>query len=148
VVGDFSTVLKTTDGGATWVTINNYNLNTTQTVLDGGGQFYDVHAVDANTIIISSSTAGIFRSGDGGATWAQVHTSQCTRLGFDSPSHGFAAGTNGNTPFVHLFETTDAGLTWNNIVVGDMSIIFRDFVMVKSGLGYSICDHQVFKYEN
>jgi hypothetical protein len=57
-------VLRTTDGGVTWAT------------LDGGGQISGVHVYDVaprgQTIVIATNPAGVFRTTDAGGTWAQV----------------------------------------------------------------------------
>lgn len=67
VTGHSATVLRTTDGGATWERL-------TVTGADSGLQFRDVHARDARTAWVLAAGPGersrIYRTDDGGATWA------------------------------------------------------------------------------
>lgn len=68
IVGDDSTILKTLDGGATWVQMP---LNGIQ-LISPNESFYDVDFVDANTGFITAAYSGIFKTTDGGQSWIQM----------------------------------------------------------------------------
>jgi photosystem II stability/assembly factor-like uncharacterized protein len=103
VVGDRGTILKTTDGGATWVA----QASGTDTMLVA------VAAVDVNVVWIAGERGLVLRSTDGGATW-----------------RGFATGVDLNVASISALNTNvawvanetgtavtgDGGTTWRRIV--------------------------------
>jgi hypothetical protein len=126
-------VLRTTDGGVTWAT------------LDGGGQISGVHVYDVaprgQTIVIATNPAGVFRTTDAGGTWAQVSGVAGTGL---PGGVSFALAGDPTSParlFAHIgtagiFRTSDTGSTWTKVssAAMDQALLSRA-VNVKISVG-------------
>lgn len=100
VVG-FETILRTTDGGATW-----------EEQYPGFGRqiLIDVSFTDANTGTAVGDRGTILRTTDGGVTWVQQDsgtTSTLISVSFTDASNGTAVGSQGT-----ILRTTDGGQTW------------------------------------
>jgi photosystem II stability/assembly factor-like uncharacterized protein len=111
--GTGGTVVRTTDGGTTWV----------RRRVPGGDalQFRDVHAFGADTAWVLAIGEGeasrIYRTLDGGETWTEQFrntdpTAFYDCFTFTDPLHGIAFGdaANGRT---HVLRTTTGGASWN-----------------------------------
>lgn len=132
------TLLKTEDGGNTWIEI--YNSNTP------GDYVWKIQVLESNTNYIfgaveSTTTAlGKFiKSTDAGNTWfaADAPETQLQAVGFVSETHGWVGG---HTTGFH--ETTDGGLTWTNLNIGNN--LNRIFI-VSSTLAYA-AGTTIYKY--
>ncbi|MEZ4986380.1 MAG: YCF48-related protein [Saprospiraceae bacterium] len=102
-VGNLSTLLKSTDGGQTWADI-------TPNVPDV--QWRGVSFVSDTRGWTLTSTGDVYRTTDGGASWALVNTGTMTQEGtitFTDANTGYA------TSFRDLYKTTDGGTTWTLI---------------------------------
>jgi photosystem II stability/assembly factor-like uncharacterized protein len=143
-------MIKTTDGGVTWDTlevasdiwlINDIEfIDANQGVLfedehvyttqDGGYSWaagtgithvcLEVDYADPNTLFAVGYDNSIFKSVDGGDTWATVHAGAHQELllgvNFLDPNHGTAVGD-----YSMIMNTTDGGDTWNYTpLIGDM----------------------------
>jgi photosystem II stability/assembly factor-like uncharacterized protein len=101
VVGDIGTIVRTTNGGATWVT------QTSGTT----AWLYGVSMANANTGTAVGDFGTILRTTDGGATWAAAQDSgtQNTLWGVSmaDANTGTAVGEFGT-----IVRTTDGGATW------------------------------------
>jgi photosystem II stability/assembly factor-like uncharacterized protein len=100
-----TTILKTTDGGATYSSLG---------TPPGTGNINGIEGF-ANDFWYCRGT-GIFRSTNGGANWTQVHTPTGTQndLDFPSPSGcltGWSVGTGGN---IAKMSGTPVGISGNN----------------------------------
>jgi len=117
IVGVYSTVLHTTDRGETWDNV--------WTRLDTV-HFYDVECIDDNTVLVlgysvsldqSTLTSHIYKTTNGGSSWAQVFTEEGVWLNdikmFDL-SEGFAVGDPVDNVWT-LLKTTNAGDTWSRV---------------------------------
>lgn len=97
-------LIKTTDGGSTWVDI-------TANVAGLTGTVRGIHFVDTNTGWISNSTGLIFKTTDGGTTWSQVYNigSSITiyEIKFQDLNNGYAISAAGT-----VLKTTDGGTNW------------------------------------
>lgn len=104
IVGDLGTVLKTTDGGATWTAQNSgtsVNLR-------------EVHVIDANNVWAVGASATIIKTTNGGATWTTIPAS--TNGGVSnfwtvyasSPNNVKVSGTGAS----NFRFTNDGGSTW------------------------------------
>ena len=111
--GSASTVLRTTDGGATW-----QKLSVTSDQLD----FRDVDAIDANTVYLLSIGNGpasrIYKTTDGGATWQLQFKSEDPKAFYDAmafwdATHGIVIGDSIDGQFCIL--TTVNGRDWNRV---------------------------------
>lgn len=108
--GDNSTLLRTTDGGASWIELSG----------KVSGIVRDIQFVDANngfliTATPPSSLQGerIYKTTDGGNTWARVSLGSNfmpEAVHFVSPMVGFAVGNLGRPM---ILKTTDGGATWD-----------------------------------
>ena len=98
-------VYKTTDKG------NNWTLITKGEVFAGGNTAVKIHPTNANIFFVSSNKR-IYRTLDGGSTWAEVHYigGSLYEFKFDPANSNniFAVGGKG------LFKSTDGGTTWTN----------------------------------
>lgn len=120
--GTQGTVLRTTDGGATW-----------QNVRVPGAEaldFRDIHAFDAQTAIALSAgeaekgAARLYRTTDGGGTWQLVFETRqkgvfLDGLDFWDDRHGLAFGDPVDGKF-YLLATDDGGQTWRELPRGAM----------------------------
>lgn len=113
VGGDMGTVLRSTDGGATWADVSPPNSK--------GLDFRDVEAFDANVAYAMSSGAGtasrIFKTADGGKSWKQQFITFDPKYFFDCFSfwdrdHGIAIGDPIGRHF-EMLSTSDGGNHWN-----------------------------------
>ena len=135
----FGGLFKTTDGGENWTSISSPTITIIKFIDDNigygtrrGGVFakttnggedweelhsqlsfyyiYDMHLVDAQTIILASY-GGIYKSTDGGVTWvAKLNPEdEVLALSFVSDTTGYAMGK-----MSRIYKTTDAGDTWTN----------------------------------
>lgn len=112
--GSGSTVLRTTDGGATW-----QKLNVTNETLD----FRDVDAIDAQTAYILSIGNGpnsrIYKTTDAGQTWKLQFKNDDEKAFLDAMSfwdanHGIVFGDSVNQQF-YILTTADGGNTWSRV---------------------------------
>jgi hypothetical protein len=122
-------VRKSTDGGTTWNTVNNYQLSNSSEAsanaigIDGGGNIYAAgQAYDSYLVyhwIVRKST-------DGGTTWNTVSDYQrytnfdsvATALGVDAHGNIYAAGYTTNAsgiPSWVVRKSSDGGATWTTV---------------------------------
>src|ERR1044072_154393 len=112
--GSGATVLRTTDGGATW-----NKLNVTNEALD----FRDIDAIDAQTAYVLSIGNGpasrIYKTIDGGATWTMQFKNDDAKAFLDAISfwdanHGVVFGDSVDGQF-YILTTQDGGGTWRRV---------------------------------
>lgn len=178
VVGDFGTILKTKDGGATW---SKYPLNEART-------FWSVHFVDANNGFICGD-AMIRKTTDGGETWVDINNTTgvsnltLRAIHFITKDKGFAVGknglilkttngltwtkkTSGTTQFLYgvyfydamtgyaygenttLLKTIDGGETWGALTIGVTTNSIFELKFFDSNAGIAITDFNTIKTEN
>ncbi|MFM8473343.1 MAG: WD40/YVTN/BNR-like repeat-containing protein [Candidatus Kapaibacterium sp.] len=100
-VGSKGVVLKTTDGGLTWMRQESDSL----------GSYTSIHRVSRLELWIAGSNGALLHTTDGGSNWTPVPSgvkSTFSRITFRSATHGFAAGSGGV-----VIRTTDGGTTWS-----------------------------------
>ena len=113
--GNKGTVLRTTDGGVTWLAL----------AVPGASSldFRDIEAFDAKTAYVLSIGAGslsrIYKTTDGGRTWATQFVNEEPRAFYDAMAfwdkdHGLAVGdpVDGRAT---LLLTVDGGTTWSRV---------------------------------
>src|SRR5215510_4373414 len=112
--GSGSTVLRTTDGGATWTT-----LTATTDKLD----FRDVDAIDEKTAHVLSIGNGpdsrIYKTVDAGATWTLQFKNEDPKAFLDAMSfwdadHGIVFGDSVDLQF-YVMTTDNGGRTWSRV---------------------------------
>lgn len=125
-------LLRTTDGGAAWTT------------LDNGGQFTAFHICDVaprgQTIVIAANNAGILRTTDAGGSWTQISGAAGTGL---PAGISFALAGDPTRPdrlFAHsgtagIFRTSNTGGTWTKVSNAAMDGLLNQAVNVKISVG-------------
>jgi photosystem II stability/assembly factor-like uncharacterized protein len=117
--GAGGTVLRTVDGGATWLRV--------EVVGASALDFRDVQAFDQNTAFILSIGPGeqsrIYKTSDGGKIWQLQFTNKDPRAFYDcfafwDSTHGIAVSDSVDGKFP-LISTSD-GTTWNPVAVKKM----------------------------
>ncbi|MDA0313312.1 MAG: hypothetical protein O2992_14520 [Gemmatimonadetes bacterium] len=115
VSGHGATFARTLDGGEKW---------TASTVAGADGlQFREVAAFDTTTAYLMSAGTGelsrIYRTDDGGTTWALQHTAEDAEAFFDcmdfwTPERGLVYGDEVDG-FPFILSTTDGGAHWTRV---------------------------------
>jgi photosystem II stability/assembly factor-like uncharacterized protein len=112
-------IYTTSDGGVTWTPATT-NPATTQ---------YALCYADANTVFACGNDQTIFKSTDGGATWASAYqgSPQTVNLGIDflDADHGMVTSEEGQ-----YFSTADGGTTWTPGTIPGQSGLMRGVVML------------------
>ena len=103
-------ILLTTDAGTTWTNKANATV--------GANDVYAICGLSATTCLVSTSPAAtfVFRTTDGGTTWAQVFTQVSgfiDDIKFKDANNGFIYGDPVSNRW-SLWKTSDAGLTWDS----------------------------------
>ncbi|MCX6133202.1 MAG: YCF48-related protein [Ignavibacteriales bacterium] len=117
-----ATILKTTDGGSHWTSIQGP---------DPSMSYYALTAIDENTILLSAEvmhgsayTANIVRTSDGGATWSKTFEQEGGWINtidmFDS-QNGIAIGDPLGGAWT-IMKTGDGGRSWQSIAVPPTAI--------------------------
>ncbi|WP_373331244.1 YCF48-related protein [Salmonirosea aquatica] len=131
IVGEYATLLKTTDGGTTWDTIP---MNREDT-------FYDVHFINAQTGWIGGANGLLLKSIDGGLSWSQQYipiTGDVRKIQFLSETTGYALG-NGQ-----LLKSTDGGISWAGVAAPTTNLLV-DLTFGSVNTGWIITNDQLFK---
>lgn len=125
-------VVKTTDGGITWVEQFNYDFGATFAF------FADIYFFNANDGLIygdpSDGYFTIFTTNDGGAHWARVPEANMPAALTDEFSYVFSSEGIGDTFWTvstsgRIWKTTDKGLQWNAYTTEQTSIEFSNLKM-------------------
>ncbi|MEU9732853.1 oxidoreductase [Streptomyces sp. NPDC048002] len=112
LAGSAGTVLRTTDGGASWRNVSPPGA--------GDLQFRDVEAFDARRAVVLAIGEGeasrIYRTEDGGATWTETFRNTDARAFYDCVAffdrrHGLAMSDPVDGRF-RILSTADGGRTW------------------------------------
>ncbi len=102
ITGDLGTLLKTTDGGISWQSIEISFTN---------AKFNSIEAIDADNLIIIGDAGKIFLSNDGGSSWygpnGFMYEANLNDVVFFNSNEGVIAGDNGL-----LLRTNDGGMSW------------------------------------
>lgn len=114
VGGDGGTLMKTTDGGATWtpLTINTSGIIRSIQFVDA--QHGYVVAARADNALMGEK---VFKTTDGGTTWSEMAIPAMTPMvvHFITPQIGFVGGSSGGPA---IMKTIDGGATWKKVTFG------------------------------
>jgi photosystem II stability/assembly factor-like uncharacterized protein len=126
-VGDYSTILKTTNGGRTW-----------QVTPNAGGFIEPLYAVQfiSGNIGYSAGEAGrIMKTTDAGATWFPQNTPvfrDIYALAFSSSQIGWGVGSQGL-----ILRTTDGGNNWTQQVSGVTTTLYGAYALSQTN-GFAV----------
>lgn len=133
-------ILYTTDGGATWTP-----KHTTNTLTD---IVWKIQRLDAQHWFASiysepvNNDTRMLRSIDGGMTWEQLTVADTytyvETIGFMNTLHGWTGGEG------TLYETTDAGNSWEQIALG---YNYNRFFKVNDSTAY-LSGQRIYKYQD
>ncbi len=111
ICGYAGRVLRTTNGGANWVSVNS-------APIPGTLDLHSIFAIDANTALVAGSgtSSFLFRTSNGGANWTQVFTESGGFINSVQMGNAFAGFMMGDPVGGRwsLWGTTNAGLTWDS----------------------------------
>ena len=103
VIGDHGTLLKTTDGGSTWV----------EKAIGFNTIFSSLAVLSSQTLWAAGQSGALYQSTDGGETWARHDlgvTAALRAIAFVGPFAGYVAGDG------IILRTSDGGGTWSTMV--------------------------------
>ena len=106
-------LFRSTDNGVTW----------SQGILEKleGGAFWDILVLPSGNLMAATSTYGVVRSSDAGATWQPANTqlavTEVVELA-SAPSGELFAGTGDG-----VFRTRDGGDTWESLFTPDLPLL-------------------------
>ena len=156
-----SDLFVTSDAGVTWRTLVLPPLIAHQDLAE---RISSVIAVGANDLWLavgnivglvpfsqsvdgSDRGAAIFRSTDGGTTWAMSTLPGCLQtcgaglsLSFVDALHGFASDGPDNLNHTHLFSTNDGGVTWHEVSVVPQVTWSANIVFTTTTDGWALTD--------
>jgi photosystem II stability/assembly factor-like uncharacterized protein len=139
-VGDYGTIIKTTDAGHTWQMVNN---NLPADISLGHVYFRDaLHGwVLENAYYYSRSPSqSIYQTEDGGATWVArfaLDSAIYSAISFADAAHGVVVGSQGRAQNTVLIRTTDGGITWHRVTT-DYGGVLTQVVFLNASSGW-IC---------
>jgi photosystem II stability/assembly factor-like uncharacterized protein len=128
VVGEGGQVYRTSDGFETITGAQNPTF----------GELSCVYFVNDTLGWAGSLTGKIFRSTDGGASWAQMNSGQptsnfITAIQFLDTQTGYASCSGGE-----MLKSTDGGLTWQSVGPFDQLVLPRDLHFYNEQLGVAV----------
>ena len=125
--GSYTTVLMSTDHGATWDTTKMHSSSYTQ---------YNLCVIDDNTAWTCGSSGHTFRTTNGGATWGEVantYTSTIYNIDFVNANTGWFMGSSGT-----IRKTTDAGVTWTTQTATGVTSTIYGSCMLNANTGWLV----------
>lgn len=134
-----SNVLRTEDGGTTWLDVSPAGV--TDFGFGAVGYFYDAsHGWLAISDPMDPAEPGqLFRTADGGASWDEstLPPSMGGRFSFVNPSEGFFMadlGAGAGSNWVGIYSTTDGGATWTPEYVPEPGMPENEGALPASGM--------------
>ncbi len=112
--GSGNNMVKTTDGGATWLPVT--------TTFAATDVIYTLHVFDGQTVVAAGSGGKVRITTDGGTTWitATGGTNVIYDMEFVDATTGYTCGTSGS-----MRKTTDGGLNWFALTTGTTSTLYN-----------------------
>jgi photosystem II stability/assembly factor-like uncharacterized protein len=120
-------ILKSTDGGSTW---NQTGLIFNQST---GAKVYRllIHPSD-NNMLIASTTAGIYKTIDGGENWTNVNPNRISDMEFKPGNPNIVYGTTTGYSNVYLAKSTNAGDSFSFTIPGESNGGYRGELAVSA----------------
>lgn len=130
-VGPYGYAIETTNGGKTW------SKREIARGEDGERHLNQIFAGPGGTLLIAAEAGMVFRSEDGGRTWAAI------KVPYKGSLWGGLALSDGTLLLYgmrgHVLRSVDKGASWTDAVAGDQSLSgaaqFSDGTVVLVGLG-------------
>jgi photosystem II stability/assembly factor-like uncharacterized protein len=125
-VGYNNTILRSTNNGETWVSLNNSGMN-------ANTLFMDVKFINNTTGFVVGSNNSVLRTTNGGNSWTNIAptTGNTNRRWLNmwvfDESTIIIVGDNNSATSPLLARTTDGGATWTFIETGALSTIYGMF---------------------
>jgi photosystem II stability/assembly factor-like uncharacterized protein len=118
---EFGDILKTTDGGITWLKLS----------FEPSYRCYSVFFIDENTGYVGSEGPVVYKTTDGGQNWATLNTGvgSSSNINYDidffNYNIGFVCNSSGN-----IAKTTDGGTSWFSVSSGwTLAAIYDMFII-------------------
>ncbi|HOE05185.1 MAG TPA: YCF48-related protein [Bacteroidales bacterium] len=128
IAGNYGTILKTTDGGNTWLTLNSGT----------SSPLYGIFFTDSeNGFAVGNHH--ILKTIDGGQTWIEKESGWGTKnaVYFYDNQTGYVAGDIGGYPCI--YKTTDSGETWlQKTVNASYDYYLRSIDFVTPNIGFAV----------
>lgn len=125
-VGDFGTIIRTTDSGETWEKVNYSSKN----------DLHSLHFATNNTIWACGAANTLLRSTDAGLSWSSVSTGQSNYLlieiFFTDPNHGWVLSNYDGV----VLRTSDGGVTWQSSSSGSFNA--NDIYFTSNTVGWFV----------
>ena len=131
-VGQNATILKTTNGGQTWISLN--------TGLPIYGTLLSVCFIDANIGYVVGYANVILKTTDGGTTWTSQNSGifdNFTAVYFRDANNGYITGSSGtlSSP-CEILKTTNGGTTWTTQL--SSTGWFTSLFFTTANIGYAL----------
>ena len=143
MVGDAASILKSTDGGLTWNTVDHAIDSDLAKIYD----FTSVCSQDSTVVVAGRQGSRIFRSDDAGKTWNSIPTSQTLpihRLTFTGPDTIVGVGAMGL-----IIRSTNRGKSWTAVRNANYRAAVASFITdpsdVPKQLLANISSHEGFR---
>ena len=106
-------ILRTTDGGDNWQTID---------IINSAGSLTSVCFINSFTGFISGKNGMIYKTGNSGNSWSynNISTYNLNSISFKDSLTGITVGENGV-----IYKTTNAGSNWNFLTSGNYKTLFN-----------------------
>jgi photosystem II stability/assembly factor-like uncharacterized protein len=105
-------MFTTADGGTSWTPMTPSGLPTSRWPAD-----MHFHSDLVGLVTVDATPGGIYRTTDGGATWANVEPAPARELSFFDSLHGVAGCGSGFGANGTVFVTEDGGTTWQSVLL-------------------------------
>ncbi|MPR36107.1 YCF48-related protein [Salmonirosea aquatica] len=133
IVGEYGTLLKTTDGGTSWDTLPTFR----------DTHFYTVNFIDTQAGWIGGAGGLLIKSTDGGSNWQPQYfptTGDVNKIQFLDQNVGYARGGE------LLYKTTNGGNSWQAVPLPESFPV--NFSFVDADFGWIIIGKNIYKTEN
>jgi len=116
IAGDNGTILKTSNGGTTWINLPSSSPN----------NYTSIFFTDVNTGYVAGTYGPILKTINGGTKWTAIGGSKfffgLESLYFTNSETGYVCGIGGQ-----IFKTNDGGISWINLLTGtnnDLNLVY------------------------
>ncbi|HLX12964.1 MAG TPA: YCF48-related protein, partial [Bacteroidota bacterium] len=133
-VGDYGTIIRSSNAGATWLVEANVDADT--------DSYWAVQFMSPTTGWAAGDDGIVLRTSDGGITWTDLefpYYNSVYGMSFTSSTTGWICGGQGL-----LMKTTDAGTTWVDQSPSDLFLSLGAMQFLSSTTGFAVGDSGLF----